>query len=108
MGDFATLDLRRNSKVLLDMLDTLFNSTATSLRLKDYRRVAYANAYFAFGLLGYGARQVQISRYYLSRAVITNPRFVFNSQLAATWFKSLLGAGFIDRLKNTRQKFASS
>ena len=107
MGDFATIDLRRNGKVLLDMLDTFFDNTTKNLSREDYRRVAYASAYYALGLLGYGARQVQISRYYLSKAVITNPRLGFNRQLVATWLKSLLGAGLIDRFKNTRQKFAS-
>jgi glycosyltransferase involved in cell wall biosynthesis len=107
VGDFASLDLGHNSRVLLFMLDALFNDAVPNRRLMDFRRVSYANAYYALGLLSYGARQFQMARHFLANAVVIDPGFALNRQLISAWVKSLLGPGFVNRVKNTRRKLAS-
>ncbi len=99
MGDFASLDLQSNSLALLQMLVRLFANPDTRIRLAKCQRPAYAQAYFALGLLYYGSRKLPEARHFLWSAVITNPRFGLKRQLVLTWAKSLLSPKLLNRFK---------
>ena len=90
-----------NAQVLFDMLGRFFNDPQSTTRLKSYRRPAYANAYFALGLLSYGAGQFREARHFLVCAVATDPRNGPKRQLIGTWLKSIWGAKFFDRIKGS-------
>lgn len=107
-GDFSTLDLDRNARVLLSMMDRLFDNPPVPPQLKSYRRVAYANSYLALGLLNYGARRFGEARGFLIRAMMTKPGYVFRRRYLSTLAKSLLGVQTVDRFKGmNRQKRVS-
>lgn len=99
-GDFATLDVTRNAEVVIHMLDSLFDDTQAGIDLRGQRRAAYANAYFALGLLSYGARQFRQARGFLLRAATIAPNLGLQSRFVTTLLKSLPGAPLlVDQLK---------
>jgi len=103
MGHFASMDLKRSAITLLNMLDRLFMDPDLSTRLKDYRRTAYSNAYFALALLNYGARQYGETRGLLMSILRTNPRYGLQWQFVAIWLKSLLDVRLVERGTELRQ-----
>lgn len=98
-GDFATVDVQRNARGLIDMLDRMFRTSPVLPELEKYRGVAYANAYFALGLLSYGAREFPKTRRFFFSALVANPGLFFNRQLTKTLVKSLLPVKLVDWLK---------
>lgn len=99
-GHFASLDIEPNGATLFGLLDRFFSETQDCVdNLDRYRSAAYANAYFAFGLLGYGAQRFQEARHFLFHAIIANPSYLFNRQLVFTLFKLLLGVYLVNQLK---------
>jgi glycosyltransferase involved in cell wall biosynthesis len=104
--DFTTLNAENNTPVLLDMLSRLFEDQQLTGKLKGYQRLAYTNAYSALGLLNYGARKFQSARFFLLRAIISDPRYGLKRQLVVTFLKSLLDARFTERIKSSRYKIA--
>jgi glycosyltransferase involved in cell wall biosynthesis len=106
-GDFSTLNVHQNASVLLEMLEKLFHDPSLLPDVIGYRRVAFANAYLALGLLFYGTRQFRAARGFLLRALATNPRHAFNRQLLLPLAKSLLDARLIDWLgRGYREAFS--
>lgn len=97
-GDFSTLNVHQNASLLLEMLEKLFHDPSLLPDVISYKRVAFANAYLALGLLFYGTRQFRAARGFLLRALATNPRHAFNRQLLLPLAKSLLDARLIDWL----------
>jgi hypothetical protein len=88
-GDFATLDLQTNANVLLDMLDKIFANLQASPGLRSNRKLVYANAYLALGLLSYGARNYQLARGFLLHSILNDPLSGFNHRFITTWLKIL-------------------
>ena len=106
-GDFSTLNVHQNASVLIEMLKKLFGDPGLPPGLRGYRRVAFANAYLALGLLFYGTRQFGAARRFLLRALATNPRHTFNRQLVVPLAKSLLGARLINQVGRGRRTLHS-
>jgi hypothetical protein len=106
-GDFTTLNRQHNSQVLMDLLDRVFDDPQISSGVKSRQRLAYANAYFALGLLSYGARDFRDTRRFLTRAVASNPRLGLQAQVASIWLKSLLKARFIEQIKRRHSRMAA-
>jgi hypothetical protein len=104
LGTFASLNLQQSSQVLETMLNRLFNQANATDRLKTYQRRAFANAFFALGLLSYGARQFREARRFLLRVLITYPGCGLNLKFVVILFKSLLGARLVNQIKTARQR----
>jgi tetratricopeptide (TPR) repeat protein len=102
LGDFASLDIQRNSQLLFDMLDQLYTEPDLINRVEPYRQSAYANANYALGLLSYGANQLQQARSFLVRAIVIDPKLVFNGQIMSILFKSLLGSKLLNWLRTAK------
>jgi glycosyltransferase involved in cell wall biosynthesis len=101
-GHFASLNLEYNAQVLIRLLDKLFNDPQLT-KLKNKRQAAYATAYYALGLLGYGKGHYQAARRFFLRAIRFEPKFIINQVLLVSLMKSLLGARAISWLKQKRQ-----
>ncbi len=104
LGHFDSLDLQRNARVLIDMLDRLFGSPILNERLRSYQRSAYANAYFALALQNYGARHFKETRRLLFSAIVADPSYVSNRRFLMICLKALMPSGFVDQLKVGRRK----
>jgi glycosyltransferase involved in cell wall biosynthesis len=89
-GNFATLNVQHNARVLIEILNKLFDDPQAPVGLRHRWRVAYANAFLALGLLSYGTRQFQQARHFLLRAMVTYPPYSVNRRLIVTLAKSLL------------------
>jgi glycosyltransferase involved in cell wall biosynthesis len=101
-GDFASLNLEYNAQVLIRLLDRLSNDPQMS-KFKDEWRVAYAKAYYALGLLGYGKGHYQAARRFFLYAIKFEPKFMVKPAVVVSFVKSLLGARAISWLKQKRQ-----
>ncbi|MBE2224178.1 MAG: glycosyltransferase [Anaerolineae bacterium] len=106
LGDFSTLDLQTNANVLLQMLENLFENSQLENNIYPYRKLAFANAYFALAQLNYGARNFSETRRYLLLAMNTDSGIALNRRFVSMYSKTLLGDKLIDRLKGSKQKFA--
>jgi glycosyltransferase involved in cell wall biosynthesis len=106
-GHFDSLNLPYNAQVLMDILSRLFNDPKLTTQLKSYRRLAYANAYFALGALSYGTGQFAKARELLFHAAVTRPQFAANRLLITTFIKSMLGNKLLNHLKNRGQVVVS-
>jgi tetratricopeptide (TPR) repeat protein len=106
-GDFVTLNRQHNAQILSDLLGRLFDDPQVSPTVKGRRRLAYANAYLALGLLSYGARDFRGARRFLTRALASNPSLGLKAQVARTWLKSLLNARLIEEIKDWRYRMTS-
>lgn len=104
LGDFNALDLPRNARVLLHMLDELFADADLAEGLRPYRRSAYAQAYAALAYLNYGARDLTTARRLFFRALQTEPVIAFNRQFATTLPKTLLGKTLLVQLERIKHK----
>ncbi len=103
MGHFASMDLKQNAEILLDMLDRLFDEPDMPVTLRGFQREAYAKAFFSLALLNYGARRFQETRWYLLSAVRNEPCYGFKRQFLATLLKSLMDPRLIDRLRSAKK-----
>jgi glycosyltransferase involved in cell wall biosynthesis len=101
-GDFSTLDLAHNVRLLFALLDQLMDDELLRSKLKPHRRALYANAYFAMGLLHYGTRQFDETRKQLLHAAVQSPAVILNYQYASTLVKSLLGVRLVDWMKQVK------
>jgi glycosyltransferase involved in cell wall biosynthesis len=108
MGDLKSLNVKRNSVPLLVMMQSLFGDPGISQGLWRLRRTAYAQAYFALGILGYNTREFGEARRFLWRAMWSDTRLLLNSQVVGLWTKSWLGPRAVDLLKNVHQRIAPS
>ena len=107
MGDLASLNVKRNSVPLLLMMNSLFSDTGTGRDVRILKRAASAQAYFALGMLAYGTREFREARWFLTRAVFADFKYLFNRELTSRWVKSLMSAKLVDFLKNFRHRFAA-
>ena len=107
MGDLASLDPQRSSRILFDMLGRIFDNPDMKAGLHNYRRPAYANAYFALASLNYGAKRFQEARRFLFSAAIIDPRYSFKRQFVSIGLKSLLGVRLIALIRNLRHTMIS-
>lgn len=97
-GEFASVDLDQNFSVVMRLLEKL--SLAHELHeFKNFRRIAYANANYAFGLLAYGQDKTSAARRFFFGAIKHHPKLIFNRVVAGFVLRSLLGAKLIHRLK---------
>lgn len=87
-GDFSTLNLPYNSRVLLDMLARLYMAPKITEVVGALRKEAYANAYLVLGLLSYGTRQYSASRGFLLNSILAKPGYVFKRKLVTTFLRS--------------------
>jgi len=108
MGDLSSLSVERNKAPLLIMLISLFDDSGTPQEVRRLRRMAYAQAYYVLGLLGYGRGEFQEARVFFMRAVITSPEFLLNRRLVSLWLKSLMSPRIVDNFKNLYHKLRST
>lgn len=106
-NDFHTLDLAYNTDLLFKLLDQLMADEKVAGKLAAYRRLLYANAFYAMGLMNYGARQFKAARSFLLRAALSTPNVVLNRQYFPTIFKSLLGARLVTLIHRAKQHLQS-
>lgn len=104
MGDLQSLNVRRNSRSLLAMLDRLFTDPSTPADIKIRRDAIQSTAYYSLGLLAYNTRELSVARSFLSQAIGHEPRRLLNQQVVSMWLKTLLGPRLLDRLKSRRQQ----
>jgi hypothetical protein len=108
MGDLKSLNVKRNSVPLLVMMQSLFGDPRIARELWRLRRTAYAQAYFALGMLAYNTREFGEARRFLWRAMWNDTRLLFDGQIVGMWTKSWLGPRAVDLLKNIHQRFVPS
>ena len=73
--------------------------------LKDFKslkKIAYAGAYHAFGLLTYGQGNFKTARRFFLGAVKYNPKLLFDRVVVTSILKTWLGTGMLARLKQLR------
>jgi len=102
-GEFASVNLDQNFPVALRLLEKL--SSADELpEFRNFKRIAYANAHYAFGLLAYGQGKSRQARNFLLGAIKYHPKFIFDRVLIGSLVRSLLGANLIRWLKQVSGK----
>ena len=106
-GHFPSWNMAYNAKTLLDLLDKIFSDPRTTQPLMYRKNLAYANAYYALGLLCYGATYYPEARKFLFQAITSNLRFGLKRDLMTTLVKSLLGNKVIN-LFRSRQRMITS
>jgi len=107
MGDLASLNVKRNSVPLFLMMNSLFLDAGTGRDVLALKRAASAKAYFALGMLAYGTREFRESRWFLTRAVFSDFKYLINRELTSRWVKSLMSPKIVDFLKNFRHRLAA-
>lgn len=108
MGDLASLNVKRNSLLLLVMMKSLFVDAGTSNAVKRLERASYTKAFYSLGLLAYGTREFREARRFFLRAVLNDLKLAFNRQIVSLWVKSLLSPEMVDWFKSFRQRSAST
>jgi glycosyltransferase involved in cell wall biosynthesis len=104
-GELASVDLEQNFQVVLRLLEKL--SHAPELHeFKSLKWIAFANAYYAFGLFAYGQDKTKAARRFFFGAILYQPRFIFDRVVAGFVLRSLIGAKLIHWLKQLRGKSA--
>ncbi|MCB0193220.1 MAG: glycosyltransferase [Anaerolineae bacterium] len=103
-GDFSTLNVTKNAENLFGLLDKLFDDPQISPELRKKKQQVYAQAYFALGMLSYGARETQAAKKFLTKAVFTDPEYSFNRQLVTTLAKSFLSPQLINQLSSQQRR----
>jgi glycosyltransferase involved in cell wall biosynthesis len=103
MGDFKSIDLEHNSHMLINMLNRLFDDDKLRDSLIKYYPLAYANAYFALGLLNYGARRFQIARRNLNNALKYDLSFGTQRKFFTLWLKTFVSPQLIDNFRKLHQ-----
>ena len=100
-GEFASVDVEHNYQVVMRLLEKL--SHAPELHeFRHFKRIAYANANYAFGLLAYGQDKTKAARRYFFGAIKYHPKFIFDRVVVGFVLRSLLGAKLIRQLKRLR------
>jgi hypothetical protein len=107
MGDLASLNVKRNSVPLIMMMKSLFADAGTGKDVRVLERTASAKVYFALGMLAYGTREFRESRWFFTRAVFTDFKYLFNRELTSRWVKSWMSPRLIDFMKNIHQRLAA-
>ncbi len=107
-GDFNSIEILSNGMLLIGMLDKFFSVEMDIFMQDHFKAMVYSNAYFALGLLSYGARSFKETRYFLSRALRAYPKIILSPQLLPTLIKSMMGARLIDWLKMRHHSFGSA
>lgn len=102
MGDLGSLKIKHSSAPLLDMMKSLFDDADASNAVKGLERVSRAKSYFVLGLLAYNTREFPEARRFFLRALMNDPKLLFNGQLISLWLKSLLNPDWVDWLKSVR------
>ena len=72
------LALVQNSQWIMSMLEGFFDE---NLGLASLRRMARGTAYYAIGLVAYNVDRKDLSKRFLSRAIVLSPRFLLNPRL---------------------------
>lgn len=104
MGDLASLNVKRSSVPLLNMMKSLLEDAGTGQAVKRFERTSYARAYYALGLLAYGTGEFRESRRFFAWAVMASPTLNLNGKLLSLWLKSTVNPGLLDRLRKIRKK----
>jgi tetratricopeptide (TPR) repeat protein len=102
-GDFASLNIEQNAWTLIGLLDRFFSGREVPQTLLQYKQSAYYHAWFALGLLGYGANQHGLARGYFVRAIQWMPRALFKRQFFVVFLKSFLGGKILQWLRNKKR-----
>jgi hypothetical protein len=102
-GDLTRLNVDKNAKYLLSMLDTIFADDAIPPGLKVMQATAYANAHYALGLLSYGCGNHTLARHHLLAALWNAPSCLVDWQLTSTLLKSFLGSRLISVIRQRRR-----
>lgn len=96
-GEFASINLEQNTRVTLRLLEKLFADH--ELRLTEFKRPAYANAEYAFGLLAYGQGNVRAARRHFLGALRVQPALMMDRAFVGSLLRSFLGAKLIQSLR---------
>ncbi|MSP11789.1 MAG: glycosyltransferase family 2 protein [Chloroflexi bacterium] len=106
-GDYRTIDLTKSSDTLLTILNRIFHSPVIAPSLSSRETVAYANAYWALGLLAYGQRDLPLCRKHLAQAARLNLRLLLRPALTTTLLKTFLGSTLLNKVTRWRRSFSS-
>ena len=96
-GEFASINLEKNARVTLRLLEKLFADH--ELRLTEFKRLAYANAEYAFGLLAYGQGNTRAARRHFLGALRFQPALIMDRAFVGSLLRSFLGARLIQSLR---------
>jgi glycosyltransferase involved in cell wall biosynthesis len=102
MGDMASLDVKRNSILLLAMMKSLNVDLGTSIEVKHLARASYAKAYHSLGLLAYNTREFRDAWRFFLLAMSNDFRLIINRRILCLLLKSLLGSKVVDTIKSYR------
>lgn len=102
-GDPATFDGQRNAALLIGMLDKMFQDQALAEQMGHRRALAYANAYWALGLLSYRARDLNTAKRFLPLALQQQGRYRFKWPIVSILVKSYIGKTGIEWLSAKRK-----
>ncbi len=102
-GEFVSVNIDQNYQVVMRLLEKL--SRAPELReFKNLKRIAYANAHYAFGLLAYGQKKTGAARRFFLETIRYQPVFILNRTVAGFLLRSLIGTRLVHSLKQLRGK----
>jgi len=107
-GTPLNINVQRNARVLLALLNRLFNDPHISIWLKSHRNTAFANSYMALGFISFGTRQFRETKHYFFLSILNKPKYAFSSSLISTLIKSFLPVRFLEWLKLLRLNLATT
>lgn len=89
-GDFKTLDVSKNEKIVRGIFDAMFADQVVAQQLDKHHKYIYSNMYFALGLLCYGKRLFNLARSYFFHALIWRPNLILLHQFSVPFVKSYI------------------
>jgi glycosyltransferase involved in cell wall biosynthesis len=104
-GDFVNVNLEKNAKLIISSLNKIFDNPSVSPGLRSKKKLAFAHAYLALGLLAYGSDRLSLARAYLLRALIFDYQLIRQRRTWHTLIKTIIGRRIIRSLKT---RFAQS
>lgn len=101
-GDFESLNMESNSRMLVGFLDRFFRESHEMDAIQKHRRAAYSQTYFALGLLNYGSSHLRDTRKCLVLALKYDLALFFNRRLMTTFIKSFVSTKIIRWYRGNR------
>ncbi|MBK9925980.1 MAG: glycosyltransferase [Anaerolineales bacterium] len=97
-GEFSSVDLEKSSQTVFRLLVRL-SQVPELHEFMHLKQIAYANAYYASGLIAYGQGKTNAARNFFLMAVKYRPQLLLDRTLTGFLLRSLIGTKLIRSMK---------